>query len=376
VSDQGHGMDWFINVPSSGGLQARRDTMTDSTQASETRSKSNPAPASGATDGTARVILSGMQPTGQLHLGNLEGALANWVQLQSDYEMYCCIVDWHSLTADFEQTEGMQERIVQMAVDYLAAGLDPERCAIFVQSQVKEHAELHLLLSMIVPVPWLERMPTYKDKRDNLGLDSYGFLGYPVLQAADILLYRAHLVPVGKDQERHIIFARDVAGRFNHMYGQEVFPLPEAKFTESSEIPGTDGRKMSKSYGNDVRIADSPEETTEKVRRMFTDPQKVRKNDPGRPDICPVFKLHKLYSEASFTAEVQRTCQTGELGCVDCKKDLARHLNLKLAPLRERRAEWAGRLDDVWAVLEAGAERARARASETMTRVRAAMHLQ
>jgi tryptophanyl-tRNA synthetase len=329
-----------------------------------------------ATGDWPEVILSGMQPTGQLHLGNLEGALANWVQLQTEYEMYCCIVDWHSLTADFEQTQGMQDRILQMAVDYLAAGLDPKRCAIFVQSQVKEHAELHLLLSMVVPVPWLERMPTYKDKRDNLGLDSYGFLGYPVLQAADILLYRAHLVPVGKDQERHIIFARDVAGRFNHLYQESVFPLPEAKFTEFSEIPGVDGRKMSKSYGNDLRIADTPEETSEKVRRMFTDPEKVRKDDPGRPDICPVFKLHKKYSDATFTSEVHRTCQTGELGCVACKKDLALHLNAKLAPMRERRAEWAARPADVWAVLEDGARRARVRASETMALVRQAMHLQ
>jgi tryptophanyl-tRNA synthetase len=227
----------------------------------------NTTPAGGAVRG---VVLSGMQPTGQLHLGNLEGALNNWIRLQSAYEMYCCIVDWHSLTADFDKTEGMQDRILQMAVDYLAAGLDPERCAIFVQSQVKEHAELHLLFSMLVPVPWLERMPTYKDKRDTLGLDSYGFLGYPVLQAADILVYRAQWVPVGKDQERHIIFARDLAGRFNHLYGQEVFPLPEALFTEFSEIPGTDGRKMSKSYGNDIRLADSPEATTDKLKRMFT----------------------------------------------------------------------------------------------------------
>jgi tryptophanyl-tRNA synthetase len=261
-------------------------------------------------------------------------------------------------------------------VDYLAAGLDPERCAIFVQSQVKEHAELHLLFSMLVPVPWLERMPTYKDKRDNLGLDSYGFLGYPVLQAADILVYRANFVPVGRDQERHIIFARDLAGRFNHLYGVDLFPLPEALFTEFSEIPGVDGRKMSKSYGNDIRLADTPEDTSGKVRQMFTDPQKIRKDDPGRPEICPVFKLHRKYSEPSFTADVEARCKTGELGCVECKKHLALHLNESLDPLRQRRAGWLARPDDVWDVLREGAGRARARASETLAMVRRAMNLQ
>jgi len=346
------------------------DVPTTDTQADHEPGGDSEAPASGR-----KIILSGMQPTGQLHLGNLEGALNNWVRLQNDYDMYCCIVDWHALTADFEKVEGMQDRILQMAIDYLAAGLDPDKCAMFVQSHVPEHAELHLLFSMLVPVPWLERMPTYKDKRDGLGLDSYGFLGYPVLQAADILIYRAHLVPVGKDQERHIIFARDLAGRFNHLYGVDLFPLPQAKFTEFPEIPGTDGRKMSKSYGNDIRLADTSEETTEKLRRMFTDPQKVRRNDPGRPDQCPVFKLHRVYSEADFTAGVHRKCKTGELGCVSCKKDLSEHLNKALEPIRARRAEWVGRPDDVWDVLKAGAVRARGRARQTMEQVRKAMHL-
>ncbi len=229
--------------------------------------------------------------------------------------------------------------------------------------------------SMVVPVPWLERMPTYKDKRDGLGLDSYGFLGYPVLQAADILVYRAQWVPVGRDQERHIIFARDLAGRFNHLYGEEVFPLPEALFTEFSEIPGTDGRKMSKSYGNDIRLADSPAVTTEKIRKMFTDPQKVRKNDPGRPEICPVYTLHRRYSEPDFTARVDTTCRTGELGCVECKTRLAEHVNRHFEPLRERRTAWADRPDDVWDVLSQGAARARERAGYTMAQVRRVMHL-
>ncbi len=322
-----------------------------------------------------QIILSGMQPTGQLHLGNLEGALSNWVALQNDYEMYCCIVDWHSLTADFDKSEGMADRILEMAIDYLAAGLDPDKCAIFVQSHVKQHAELHLMFSMIVPVPWLERMPTYKDKRDNLGLDSYGFLGYPVLQAADILLYRAHVVPVGKDQERHIIFARDLAGRFNHLYGVDLFPLPEAKFTNFPEIPGTDNRKMSKSYGNDIRIADSADETAAKLKKMYTDPEKIRRNDPGRPHLCPVFKLHQLYSPAGLVETVDRTCRTGELGCVDCKGQLTENLNKRLAPIRDKRAEWSKRPDDVRDMLTAGAAKARTRAEETMVLARKAMHL-
>ena len=348
--------------------------MNDGTQASADE-RVSPGNAPGSQPPKGGVVLSGMQPTGQLHLGNLEGALANWVRMQDRFEMYCCIVDWHSLTADFEKTEGLQERILQMAIDYLAAGLDPKRCAIFVQSQVKEHAELHLLFSMLVPVPWLERMPTYKDKRDGLGLDSYGFLGYPVLQAADILLYRAQWVPVGKDQERHIIFARDLAGRFNHLYGRDVFPLPEALFTEFSEIPGTDGRKMSKSYGNDIRLADSAADTADKLKKMFTDPQKIRRNDPGRPEECPVFKLHRRYSEASFTQQVETDCRTGHLGCVECKSRLAEHVNRHFEPFRETRAALERRPSDVWDVLAQGAARARAKAGETMTRVRAAMNL-
>ena len=339
-----------------------------------TKSSETSATASPSGD-RQKIILSGMQPTGQLHLGNLEGALANWVALQNDYEMFCCIVDWHSLTADFDKTSGMQERIREMAIDYLAAGLDPKKCAIFVQSDVKQHAELHLLFSMLVPIPWLERMPTYKDKRDNLGLDSYGFLGYPVLQAADILVYRAHVVPVGKDQERHIIFARDLAGRFNHLYGVDLFPMPEAIFTKFPEIPGTDNRKMSKSYGNDIRIADTAEETAAKLKRMYTDPTKVRRNDPGHPEQCPVFKLHKLYSLPEVVNTVDETCKSGALGCVDCKMQLTERLNLKLAPIREKRQEWSSRPDDVKDVLTEGAVKARNRAEETMTQVRKAMHL-
>ncbi len=269
------------------------------------------------------VILSGMQPTGKLHLGNLEGALANWTRLQNDYEMYNCIVDWHALTVGYDDTAEMAERIIDVALDYLAAGLDPEKVAIFIQSQVKEHAELHLLLSMITPTPWLERVPSYKEKAEKLGLDSYGFLGYPVLQAADILLYRAQWVPVGKDQLPHIELTREIGRRFNHLYG-EVFPDPQAKLTKAPVVPGLDGQKMSKSYGNDINIADTAEETEAKLKKMFTDEKKLRRNDPGRPEICPVFALHKLYTPEADLDVIERTCRSGELGCVADKKSACR----------------------------------------------------
>jgi tryptophanyl-tRNA synthetase len=319
-----------------------------------------------------QVILSGMQPTGHLHLGNYEGALKNWVALQNDYEMYGCIVDWHALTADYDKTEELPQRIFDVAVDYLAGGLDPEKCAIFVQSHVKEHAELHLLFSMITPNPWLERVPSYKEKAKELGLDSYGFLGYPLLQAADILVYRADLVPVGQDQLPHIELTREVARRFNNLYG-EVFPEPQAKLTQFPVIPGTDGRKMSKSYGNHITLAESPEETAGKIKKMFTDPQKLRLGDPGRPDICPVYALQKIYNEDH--QKLYTPCTTGELGCVECKQHLIEHMNAKLAPIRARRAELEARSATVKDILRDGAERARTRAVATMKMVRRAMHL-
>jgi len=318
------------------------------------------------------VILSGMQPTGQLHLGNYEGALKNWVSLQEKYRMYLCIVDWHALTSDFNDTDPMQERIFQTAIDYLAAGLDPDRCSIFVQSAVKEHAELHLLFSMIVPIPWLERVPAYKEKVETLGLDSYGFLGYPLLQAADILLYKADAVPVGKDQVPHIELTREVARRFNALYG-EIFPEPEALLTQFPAIPGTDGRKMSKSYGNDIRLADSEEETSKKIKKMITDPQKIRRGDPGRPDICPVFGLHQVYNPDY--EEVRKECTSGALGCVDCKVNLAMKLNASLKPLRDRRKELVNNKKYVINILDRGANEARERAEATMNEVRKAMHL-
>ena len=320
-----------------------------------------------------KVILSGMQPTGKLHLGNYEGALKNWVRLQNDSEMYSCIVDWHALTSDFADTSEMPERIRQMAIDYLAAGLKPEKTAVFVQSHVKEHAELHLLLSMIIPIPWLERVPSYKDKATELGLDSYGFLGYPLLQAADILVYRAGSVPVGKDQVPHIELTREVARRFNSLYG-DVFPEPEALLTPFAAVPGLDGRKMSKSYGNEISLSHSEDETRARLKKMFTDPQKLRKGDPGRPEICPVYSLHKIYTPPHET-EIAPPCRTGELGCVDCKMKLADNLNTALRPIREKRAELEKDQPTVDKALKIGADKARARASDTMTAVRKAMNL-
>jgi tryptophanyl-tRNA synthetase len=320
-----------------------------------------------------KIILSGMQPTGNLHLGNYEGALKNWVKLQDDFDMYCCIVDWHALTSDFDDTAELKHRIFEMAVDFLASGLDGNKCAIFIQSQVKEHAELHLLFSMVIPIPWLERVPSYKEKSQSLGLDSYGFLGYPLLQAADILIYRADFVPVGKDQLPHIELTREVARRFNSFYGN-VFPEPQAKLTEFADVPGTDGRKMSKSYENVIALADTSEETAAKIKTMFTDPEKLRMGDPGHPETCPVYSLHKVYTDQGLD-EIAEKCRSGELGCVADKKHLIESINSALAPIREKRDDLIAHPDDVWDVLRDGANRARERAAETMDVVRSAMRM-
>ena len=317
-----------------------------------------------------KTILSGMQPSGALHIGNLEGALRNWIRLQDQYEMFCCIVDWHALTGEYEQTEGLKESIFEMAVDFLAAGLDPDKCAIFIQSEVKQHAELHLIFSMMITVPTLTRLPTYQEKKDQL--DSYGFLGYPVLQAADICLYGAHKVPVGKDQEKHIWLANDLAKRFNSIYGQTLVE-PEALLTEIPLILGSDNRKMSKSYGNHIPISLTDEETDKVVRTFYTDPKKIRRNDPGNPDGCPVYLLHRVYSD-SVETEIAPPCRSGELGCVDCKKQLSSNLNKTLAPVREERAELLKRPSHIWDILEGGAARARERAEQVMNSVRTAMH--
>jgi tryptophanyl-tRNA synthetase len=319
-----------------------------------------------------QVILSGMQPTGQLHLGNLEGALRHWVKLQDEYEMYCCIVDWHALTSDYNDTSQLRGRIIEVAIDYLSADLDPEKCAIFIQSHVKEHAELHLLFSMIIPTPWLERVPSYKEKSVELGLDSYGFLGYPLLQAADILIYKANWVPVGKDQLPHIELTREVARRFNGLYG-EVFPEPQGKLSKAPLILGTDGRKMGKSYDNYIFMGESDESTAKKISTMYTDPTKIHLGDPGHPDECPVYLLHKLYNSEYKT--IHEECRTGKLGCVKCKKTCTEITNNALKPIRQKRAKLEKDLTYVEKVLTSGADKARTKAQETMEDVRKAMKM-
>jgi tryptophanyl-tRNA synthetase len=319
-------------------------------------------------------LLSGMQPTGLLHLGNLEGALANWVHLQDEYEAFYFIANWHALTTLYDKTELIKEYTTQVAIDFLAAGLDPNKCAIFRQSDVIEHAELHLLFSMVTPVSWLERVPTYKEKTEQLQIDSasYGLLGYPVLQAADILIYKANVVPVGRDQLPHLELSREVGRRFNYIYG-EIFPDCEAKLTEYAVMPGVDGRKMSKSYGNAIYLADTPEETSAKVRSMFTDPLKMRRNDPGHPEGCAVFAMHNVYNKDEVPA-IRATCETGELGCVDCKKNCMAVINARLEPIRERRQKYVDNPKELDDILANGADKARFVARQTMEEVRKAMN--
>jgi tryptophanyl-tRNA synthetase len=322
-------------------------------------------------------VLSGFRPTGPMHLGHLVGALDNWVRMQDTHECFFAIADWHALTSDYADTTHLGEWTIEMGIDWLAAGLDPERSVIFVQSHVPEHAELHLLLSMIVPLGWLERVPTYKEQQEQLkerDLANYGFLGYPVLQAADILIYRARFVPVGEDQLSHLELCREIARRFNHLYG-EVFPEPQALTTRTPRLPGTDGRKMSKSYGNAINLSDTPAEMREKVMTMVTDPARKRRADPGNPDVCPVFQFHKAFSTPDTIETVNVECRRAGIGCVDCKKMLLQHLEPAVVPVQERRRALQGDRGRVRAILEQGAERARAEARLTMEKVRRALHL-
>ena len=322
-----------------------------------------------------------MQPTGggRLHLGNLEGALRPWIQRQDDYEMFCMIADWHSLTTIAEKRVNLAEASRQTAIDYLSAGLDPAKCAIFRQSDVPEHAELHLLLSMVTPVGWLERVPTYKEKRDLIKENdtqvSYGLLGYPVLQTADIILYRADAVPVGRDQAAHIEISREIARRFNRLVESEIFPEPEAVINEfSGEVPGMDGRKMSKSYDNAIYLSDTPKQTQKKINSAFTTPTKIHATDPGIPESCVACQLRRVYDPAHFLTQWDE-CRSGERGCGQSKKELAEIINANLEPIRARRAELEADPSAVEAVLRLGAEKARAAASETMTLVRRALQI-
>jgi tryptophanyl-tRNA synthetase len=323
-------------------------------------------------------VLSGMRPSGKLHLGHLHGALHNWTQLQNEYDCYYFVADWHALTSEYGDTSEIRQSSFEMVLDWLASGIDPEKATLFVQSRVREHAELHLVLSMITPLGWLERCPTYKEQLEQVkgkDLHTFGFLGYPVLQTADIIMYRADWVPVGIDQLPHLELAREIVRRFASFYGEGIFPEPQPRLTEFAKIPGTDGRKMSKSYGNAIFLSDSGEETEKKILPMVTDPARVRRTDPGDPGKCPVFTLHRVYTPGEEQEELAGGCRTAGIGCVDCKRALIGHLNRALSPLRERRRELASHPDRVWHVLDEGSQKAREEARRTMEEVRSALKL-
>jgi tryptophanyl-tRNA synthetase len=322
-------------------------------------------------------VLSGHRPTGLLHLGHLVGALSNWIRMQDEFDCFYALVDWHALTSDYAEPGRIGEYVLQTTADWIAAGLDPARSTLFVQSDVKEHAEMHLLLSMVTPLPWLERVPTYKEQKQQLvdrDLNTYGFLGYPVLQAADIVLYRADLVPVGEDQLPHIELTREIVRRFNSFYG-DVLVEPEARLTPIARLPGTDGRKMSKSYNNAVNLSDPPDVMKGKLLKMITDPARARRHDPGNPDVCPVFGVHRAFTPPERLREIDAGCRSAALGCVECKTDLADRLRERFEPFQEKRRELLGRPDLIRDVLADGARRARAVASETLERAREAMGL-
>ncbi|MFZ0770150.1 MAG: tryptophan--tRNA ligase [Candidatus Sulfotelmatobacter sp.] len=355
-------------------------------------------------------VLSGMRSTGKLHLGNYVGALDNWVRMQDEYQCFFEVADWHALTTDYADTSLVKQNSLEVALDWLAAGLDPEKSVIFIQSHVPAHAELHLLFSMITPLGWLERVPTYKEQRENIkdkDLGTYGFLGYPVLQAADILLYKADVVPVGEDQVAHVELTREIARRFNSLYPtvvetetsrlteqqkewliaqgrrimpdaayvfyEGVFPEPQSLLTPAPKLPGTDGRKMSKSYGNAIMLADPEPVVRQKLKTMVTDPARVRRSDPGNPDVCPVGDLHKIFSSRATMDKVNAGCRSAGIGCIECKGWAADALVQLLNPMQERRKKFEENPRLAWDILEAGSERARKAAAETMEHVREAM---
>jgi tryptophanyl-tRNA synthetase len=357
-------------------------------------------------------VLSGMRSTGKLHLGNYVGALENWVGMQDQYECFFFIADWHALTTDYADTSRVKANSIEVLLDWLAAGLDPERCVMFIQSHVPAHAELHLLLSMITPLGWLERVPTYKEQRENIkekDLGTYGFLGYPVLQSADILIYKADFVPVGEDQVAHVELTREIARRFNGFYAKKVitetdhltqlqkawlisngcqitpdtdyifhegvFPEPQPLLTPTPKLPGTDGRKMSKSYGNTIMLTDPEPVVRQKLKTMVTDPARVRRSDPGNPDLCPVGDLHKIFSSKETMAKVNEGCRSAGIGCIECKGWAADALVQVLNPMQERRKKYEDNPRLAWDILEAGSARARDVAGGTMNEVRNAMKI-
>lgn len=323
-------------------------------------------------------VLSGMQASGRVHLGNLVGALQNWVRLQETYDCYYFVADWHALTTGYANPEVMRESVNDLVINFLAAGLDPDKCTLFVQSRILEHAELHLLLSMITPLGWLERVPTYKEKQQELrerDLSTYGFLGYPLLQTADIIIYRAKHVPVGVDQVPHLEISREIARRFNGLYNKEIFPEPEALLTAFPKVPGVDGRKMSKSYGNAIYLSDSPKEVEQKIRTMTTDPARIKRTDVGNPELSPVFQLHKVFSTKEEQDEVAVGCRTAGMGCIDCKKVLIKNVFDVLGPIWTKREELMNHPERLRQIIEAGTDKARKVTQETMAMVRDVMGL-
>jgi len=320
-----------------------------------------------------------MRPTGALHLGNLQGALKNWIELQNsgDYECYYFVADWHALTSEYNNTDLIRENITDMVIDWLSAGLDPVRSTLFIQSCIKEHAELFLILSMITPLPWLERNPTYKEIKEELAekdLSTFGFLGYPVLQAADIIMYKAYGVPVGVDQLPHVELTREIARRFNFLY-REIFPIPEPLLTDVPKMLGIDGRKMSKSYNNSIYLCDRGDSLKAKVGSMFTDPQRMRRNDPGRPELCNVFSFHQIYSPPDDIGKISLECKRAGIGCTDCKKSLADQVIKVMQPIHERQDYYRGHLDEVKSIIEDGNARATRIACATMDEVREAVKI-
>ncbi|MDO9535926.1 MAG: tryptophan--tRNA ligase [Bacillota bacterium] len=323
------------------------------------------------------TILSGMRPTGKLHMGNMFGALDNWVKLQDEYDCFFCVVDWHALTTSYEETGNIKDSINEMVLDWLSCGIDPEKAVIFKQSDVKAHAELHLLLSMLTPLSWLERIPTYKEQLKQIegrNLATYGFLGYPLLQAADILLYKANAVPVGEDQAPHIEFTREIARRVNYLYGQTIFPEPATILNEYKIVPGLDNRKMSKSYDNVIEISIHPEEIPGRVRMMITDPGRIRKNDPGNPEICSIFAFHRIFNPPGL-GNIEVSCRGGEIGCVECKKDLSSWIQKYLEPVYSKRRELEKDPQKIRHILEEGKKKAEKVAEGTMEEIRSAMGL-
>jgi tryptophanyl-tRNA synthetase len=305
------------------------------------------------------------------------GALDNWRKLQDEFECYYFIADWHALTTNYANTSDMRTYVTEIVLDWLAAGLDPKKSVLFQQSLVPEHAVLHVLLSMATPLPWLERVPTYKEKMEQIqdkDLNTYGFLGYPVLQAADILIYKSHYVPVGIDQLPHLELTREICRRFNAFYGQ-VFPEPQPLMTEYPKVPGTDGRKMSKSYDNCIYLSESPDEISKKVMQMITDPARVRRQDPGNPDVCPLFSLDRIFAPKKWCEHVNVECRRAGIGCVDDKKELLKHLHAYLRPMQERRKDFAAHPKKVLEIIREGSSRARAVAAKTLVEVNEAMKL-